>query len=248
MKKGDHILYLNESFNILRSRYNDLRLIESSISKFEIEGILDLNAKYNDISLHLCYNIKIDIPKTYPDEPPTVFEIGGVIPHDFHKNSDSALCLGIPSVIASSHKTDPSLLYFVEELVVPFLYSYSYSLAYGKMPFGELSHGPKGIIEYYKDKFATDNENHLLGLLRILVDTNYRGHLKCPCSSNLILRKCHGKILLSIMNTTPLYSIEIEYLTIIFYMRNVNSALVTPDVVSKNWKNLYEKHKNVFHI
>lgn len=67
------------------------------------------------------------------------------------------------------------------------------------MPFGELSHGGKGIFENYKDLFNVVSTEQVLRLFKILVDKSYKGHNPCPCNSGKVLRKCHGDILREIL-------------------------------------------------
>jgi hypothetical protein len=80
-----------------------------------------------------------------------------------------------------------------------YLYSYSYLEKYGKLPFGDLSHGGQGLREFYSELFNTDDVRVILALLKIMADDSYRGHLPCPCGSGEILRKCHGPILIDLM-------------------------------------------------
>jgi len=67
-------------------------------------------------------------------------------------------------------------------------------------PWGELSHGGKGIREHYQEVFETDDFRTILRLLKLLADGNYRGHLPCPCGSGTIQRRCHGEKLRELMN------------------------------------------------
>ena len=92
----------------------------------------------------------------------------------------------------------PTLLGFVENCLIPHLYSCSYKDLHGKLPFGELSHGGAGILEYYQELFGVQEATGVLGLLRILADANYRGHLECPCGSGAKVRNCHGDQLMAI--------------------------------------------------
>jgi hypothetical protein len=79
------------------------------------------------------------------------------------------------------------------------------------MPFGDLSHGVLGIIEYYTDLFGTADNVVALSLLKILAEDNYRGHHKCPCGSGRMLRKCHGPILLELKSSMPHSCYVTEY-------------------------------------
>ena len=125
---------------------------------------------------------------------PKAKEIGGRIPcdPDSHVNGDGAMCLGASFEIRRKYKQYRSLLAFVNRLLVPFLYSFSFKEKYGHMPLGELSHGRKGVVEYYKEFFGTDSDLSVLELLKIIVEDNYRGHISCPCESRKRLRNCHG--------------------------------------------------------
>jgi hypothetical protein len=87
----------------------------------------------------------------------------------------------------------PTLKGFIKNLLAEYLYSFCYFDKYGKMPFGERSHGNLGKVESYKEFFNTDSELTIIELLRIIVEDNYRGHLFCPCKSKRRLRDCHGE-------------------------------------------------------
>jgi hypothetical protein len=39
-----------------------------------------------------------------------------------------------------------------------------------------------------------------MAFLKILADDNYRGHMSCPCGSNIKLRNCHGNIVRELQN------------------------------------------------
>ena len=66
------------------------------------------------------------------------------------------------------------------------------------MPFGELSHGGIGILEYYQELFDLKDTRRVLTMLKILADDKYRGHDRCPCGSGKRLRSCHGGKLLEV--------------------------------------------------
>jgi hypothetical protein len=82
---------------------------------------------------------------------------------------------------------------------VNYFYGYSYLEKYGKLPFGDLSHGGPGLREFYSEFFNTDDVRVILALLKIMADGSYRGHFPCPCGSGDILRKCHGPVLLKFL-------------------------------------------------
>jgi len=141
------------------------------------------------------FEVEIIFPITGTDYVPTAKETGGRIPRDFdfHVYPDGTMCLGAPFEIRRKYKQDPSLRAFINHLLIPFLYSFSFKEKHGYMPFGELSHGGKGIAEYYRELFETDSDLAVLELLKIIAEDNYRGHMRCPCESGERLRNCHGK-------------------------------------------------------
>lgn len=189
---------IKQHFEELTSKYTDLKLTNYNDS-WTIQGFLGFEGIFKGASLEGDYEVKIILPKDYPDTPPTAQETSGRIPRNYeHISDDGTLCLGAPLEVRMVFAKHPTLLGFVEKLVIPYFYSYSYYEKNNKMPFGELSGGGKGILEYYRDLFNVLEELHVAGLLKILADSNYRGHDDCPCESGKRLRQCHGNQLLDV--------------------------------------------------
>ena len=182
----------------LQERYEGLSLLRTDPDTFIVKGKLAFNAQYNGVSIEDEYEVEIIIPQDYPAIPPTVKEVGGKIPKDFHHYPDDTLCLGAPLEVKKKFHEQRSLLGFVENLLTHFLYGYNFKERYGEMPFGELPHGAEGILTYYRELFDVDNDHAVLGFLTILADDDYRGHIMCPCGSNIKLRNCHGKLILEL--------------------------------------------------
>jgi len=194
---------IREQHQELARTFPELKLCEDAPGHWTIRGTLSLSATFQGVTITDAFSILITMPDDYPDSPPAVQETGGRIPADFHQYTDRTLCLGAPVEVYRRFKTDPRLIAFVETLVVEYLYGYAHWEKHGSLPFGELAHGCKGIREYYQDAFKTDDVQVVLALLRVLADGTYRGHLRCPCGSKQILRKCHGPILLALQKDQP---------------------------------------------
>lgn len=140
--------------------------------------------------------------------------------------------------------TNPSLVGFIEELLVPYLYSYSYFEKTSRMPFGELSHGGKGITEYYQQLLQLDSEVAVIGFLRVLADDDYRGHHHCPCSNGKNLRACHGQQLREIMAYQSSDEFALEYLNVAKYLEDSGSRM--PKLyVSKSLMKKHEKSRSL---
>jgi hypothetical protein len=186
---------IHKSFLELQSRYRRLSYEDlDEPNGMHINGILDFSARGKDQIIEDSFEILISISELFPQSPPSTKEIGGRIPNTFHHFHDGSLCLGAPLHIRMTFLQNPTLLGYVENLVIPYLFSFCYWEKLGKMPFGELSHGINGIMEYYRDLFSSKNDMAVINILKTLAENKFKGHHYCPCGSGKIIRKCHGEI------------------------------------------------------
>jgi len=193
-----HDLLVRQMLGV-HSRFPDLLLEKRAEGAFVVTGALSFRMEHEQREILDSYEVEIRVPPSYPQSPPAVKEVGGRIPKDFHTHADDeTLCLGAPLAVSMAFAQHPTLLGYIERQVVPFLFGYSYKAKYGAMPFGELPHGTPGILQYYRELFGVDQNMKTLGLLKILADGNYRGHMPCPCGKGPKLRNCHGPQLLEI--------------------------------------------------
>lgn len=164
---------------------------------YSISGNLGFTVKYDDKVIRDDYDVEILIPDTYPNEPPTAKEIAGKILRcpDNHIYDNGTFCLGAPLAVKQVFSKQRNLVWFVKEQIVRFLFNHSFKREYGIRPDGELSHGPKGLLEFYYDFFDTHNIYAVLDFLRLLSMERYDDHAECPCGSGLIIRKCHHRIM-----------------------------------------------------
>jgi len=163
--------------------------------QYLISGTLRFSASYNNTRIEDAFNVEVTLPKDYPDSPPSSRELGGRIPKDYHQYIGGAMCLGAPLDVSMKFAKTPTLVGFVESLLIPYLFSFVQWESRGIMPYGELSHGGLGLYEYYQNLFESSSPIAVLGLLKVLADGDYRGHLPCPCDSKNRLRSCHGPLL-----------------------------------------------------
>ena len=139
-----------------------------------------------------AYQLRLEFPDDYPASPPVPYETGGAIPDGFeHVFADGSCCLGAPAEVRRRFLEHGSLLRFINEQVIPFLYSCSYWKKFGSMPFGELYHGYVGLFQYYLEFFEV-GPPATMSLLRLLADNIRAPLMKCPCRSGASLRDCHG--------------------------------------------------------
>lgn len=224
-----------EQYEELNSKYKNLNLNKNSSGIWIIEGLLQFDANDRDkkISIQDEYNVKVTL-ENYPHNVPSAEEVGGRIPKDFHTNYDGKLCLTAPLEAKIKFKSCPTLTGFFENLLIPYLYLFSFKEKFGYLPYGEFSHGIKGILEWYEEFFNISSKMQILGLLRILADDDYRGHLDCPCESSKKIRQCHGKKLIEISKyQTPLEFLE-DYSKILKYLLENNVKNIPKNFLSKN--------------
>lgn len=179
---------------------------------------LDVNERIKD-----SYFIQIKFPQDYPDNHPEVREVGGRIASNFHKSRENTLCLDIPSRVYLIFKENPTIRYFIQVLLEPYLYTHSYWKKHnGKMPFGDRAHYGNGIIDYYSEYFGVENKQAVMDLLELLVMRDYKQSILCPCGSKKKIKKCHGKKFLEIYNHVPLEIIKFEFQQVLTTMSDVS--------------------------
>jgi hypothetical protein len=200
----------------LQAKYQLLRLEFSQADNPVVQGTLRFDADYQGKEARGEYDIEIRIPDDYPRCVPSVRETGGRVPKDFHRYTNSDLCLGAPVAVRKTFLESPTLLAFVENLVIPHLFSHAYFAEHGEMPFGDLEHGSLGILDFYKDLFGTDIPSTLL-ILKTLADgaQRYKSYLSCPCRSTKSLGECHGPQLEGLWDVMPSQNYAEEHKQII---------------------------------
>lgn len=196
----------------LVERYPYFSITHEHGGSLVLKGVLGFECDFKGRIIQDEFDLELHIPSSYPSEMPTVKEIGFRIPRDFHINlHDNSLCLAAPVAVKLIFSEEKTLLGFVDNLVIPFFYNFLHQQKYGTLIFGELSHGPEGILEFYKHYFQEDENATVVNLLKILATDNYRGYSKCPCGSGKNLRNCHGRQLLRCMLVQKTTEFGIEY-------------------------------------
>lgn len=177
-------------FESLLLRYPGLELSQLDEKRGQVVGLLEFNAEFKGQFLHDEFEIQILIENSYPLQLPIAFETGGRIKR-FHKFESGKLCLGAPINQRIEFNKSRTLLHFVDSLLIPYLYSFSYYRRYEKVPYGEYAHGSLGIVESYRDLTSIRETSRILRLLAICYKRPDLSNLACPCGSLRLLRKCH---------------------------------------------------------
>jgi len=244
---------IRKQFDDLTRIHSGLELSEDFPNRWAIRGNLSFDVTYAGKNINDTFSILISIPKDYPQSPPAIQETGGRIPRaiDYHILPDAGnFCLSTPLRVRLKFQKNPTLLYFVNGLVIPFLFSFSYKKLYGNMPYGEFSHGRLGIFESYQELFGITEPHAVLGLLKILAEDCYRGHLPCPCGNGERIRHCHGRLIREICIYQSQDEFLLDYLQCITYLNksgvNLDKSVLLSKKVMKHWKRLtqgFDKNK-----
>lgn len=175
-----------------------LRLAPSSGDSIRVTGRLRFKRFASGFeTIEDNYELEILVPPAFPEEVPLVWETGGRIPADWHRNPGKTLCLGSPTAVRLMTVQAGTMDEFVKVLVEPYLYQRSYFEKHQEFPFGELDHGIKGVLKEFMDRFEISEE---LAAASMVFLTSLRKRVAnkrpCPCGVGQPLGRCfhHWKI------------------------------------------------------
>jgi hypothetical protein len=176
-------------------RYPELRIAPSSAEQLKLVGELNFRVIGPDESvIEDCYEVELCVPVDFPRRTPTARETGGRIAPTFHKLEGDLLCLGAPTELHIRLITSPTILTFVERIVIPYLYGHTYFKAHGVMPFDELDHGRKGLLQNFQSLFGAPNHTAAREFVRVAsLRRRIANKLDCPCGSLVRLGRCHNR-------------------------------------------------------
>ncbi len=184
-----------------------------------VAGALPFEASADGLeTIAESFEIELTIPGDFPTTLPTVKETGGRIGSDYdHRNPSGTLCLGVPVEQRRLILEEPTLLGFVNRLVIPYLYGFCFFKKHGRHPFSEARHGSEGIFHHYMDTLDLQDEASVLSIICFLIETGYRGHHDCPCGSGQKVRACHGSKLLVLKHTHSEQTLRADFEAILVF-------------------------------
>ena len=232
----------------LREFHKQLKKAEKKNHEVIVSGSLQFEAMYDGLMpITDSFEIEMLIPGIYPNILPQVRETGHKISSSYeHVFSDGTLCLAVPIEKRRIFSLQPSLLGFVNKLVIPYFYGYCYWEKFSVHPFGEQKHGGEGIAQYYVDKLNLSDEVTALTFVCYLYEHGYRGHHDCPCGSGRIARKCHGPILLDLHQYHTPLTLRHDLISVLTYSLNKleNGKLSLPDALKKQIYRILKRTKH----
>lgn len=220
-----------------QSRYPNLELLRYPSGERRVRGCVDFSIEHDSHMIEDYYNLEFKILDDYPASPPFVFEPEGKIPKDFdHFMVAGNFCLGAPVEVRRRFADHKNLLRFIEDQVIPYLFTYSYKRDHGKMPFGDLLHGATGLLQYYTEFFGTSLVE-AMKLLKCLADDFAPPLMACPCGEGSKLRDCHGPKLTELRPHLPPKQFETELREMIKLVRAAGIRFPESKVMPKRmWK------------
>lgn len=179
------------------------------------------------------FQIQIHIPGQYPARLPKTKETEGKIDRSYgHFLEGDYLCLALPVEERRRFSDTPTLLGYVNNLVIPYLYNYRIWELTGESPFGELAHYAPGILQYYREQLEVESDLVVLQALTMLIESGYRGHRSCPCGSGRKVRDCHAVPLRRLHDHHTKTTLENDFAAVlmhIFDQDNGKGGVIVPD-------------------
>ncbi|MGD9725510.1 MAG: hypothetical protein AB7Q01_08360 [Gammaproteobacteria bacterium] len=198
-------------------KYQGLTTLIDSEVKVLLSGNLVFEASVDGLpSFTESFDIEIAIPSEYPAHLPSARETAGKLdPAYEHLYTDGTFCLAVPLEERRIFNQAPTLLGFIDNLVIPYLYSYRYKQRFGIYPFGDQPHGHAGIVKYYQDTLDIADDIALIAVISALLEYGYRGHHLCPCGSDRSLRSCHGEGIRRLAETHTIETLRIDFVALL---------------------------------
>jgi hypothetical protein len=146
-------------------------------------------------------------PFNYPHVLPRVRETQGRIPRVLDRHlipSTGAACLFVgEDWLLEVGRPQPTFLEFLDGPVRNFFIGQALVEAGQPWPFGERSHGLKGVLEAYGEWFGTQDEKQIGLYLEYLSRDVLKGHWDCPCGSGARIRNCHQNEIRALRERIP---------------------------------------------
>jgi len=165
---------------------------------YKISGTLRYIASYdNHETIDDSFNIQIHIPDDYPDNIPRVYETEKTNGYH-HRFTNGMLCLSSPLEQYYEFCKCKNLLNFIDKLIIPYFYFFSFYIKHNQKPYDDLDHGEKGLRETYKNRFGTSSVQSLYNIIKYCIKVKKVDYnKKCPCGSGRKVIKCfdHKNIL-----------------------------------------------------
>lgn len=176
------------------------------------------NETNSNVILTGKFGLKIVIEDGYPEKVPVVYDINDSIKSDYiHRYSDGKLCLesNICLCLFCRKHTQKE---FIDFFLVNYLCSYLYYDRYLVYPNGERPHGFWGEYDFLMEYFNLTIDK-VISILKYILFRGIRRNDSCPCRSGRTVKRCHGKLMIGLLNGTKRSEIEKLYNELLNYLK-----------------------------
>lgn len=189
----------------LLDRFPDLSIHPSNPGELVVAGTIDFRTSHSSYGEFAdSFAVELRIPSSFPRLLPAVRETGGRIGPKFHRMDDGTLCLGSAIRLRIVTSKEPTLLGFVNRCLLPYLVGFSVHERTGKMPFDELKHGVRGLLDDYRSILGVSDDSTCVGLLSLLrIKKRVANKKPCPCGSGKRVGRCHNLTLNALRLIAP---------------------------------------------
>lgn len=184
-------LSFKEEASSIQSQFPNLMLEQTEDGVPALTGELSLrDEKGEQID---SYQIRIVCSPNFPHSFPYVFETNKRIPLniDWHVYPDGYACLCTWPEEVLYCQEGITLESFVKNHIVPYFFNQKFREMHGFFQH-ERAHGNKGNIDFFKEKFRTENLRSIINWLEYIKSNPELGRTnECFCGSGEKFRKCH---------------------------------------------------------
>lgn len=244
MKEG-----FQQQIDELIAFHKGLKNIVERDGEVVVSGPLPFEASADELeTITDCFEIELIIPLDFPENLPRAREIGGRIETNYeHRNPSGTLCLAVPVEQRRVFLENPTLLGFVNRLVIPYLYGYCFFTRHGHHPFDEAAHGYEGILRHYADTLDLRDNLSVLAVISYLLEYGYRGHHDCPCGSGKKVRACHGPALMALYQAHNQQSLHSDFIAVfsLCFVQFENQQLKFPRPLRLQLLRILNKYKDL---
>lgn len=195
--KSSNLKLLRDDILLVKKKYPELEVDYKNGVPVSLEGFVDILD--SNLNVRGAFNIRINIPSTYPYGFPSLRELSRIIPRviDRHIYENGDCCLTILQKQILESRCGISILNFIEKYTIPYLANQIYFEEYGDWANGEYSHGDNGITQFYFEEIQTKEFAVVLKVLAIVLKHNdLERNAKCYCGSEKKFKKCHLEMIL----------------------------------------------------
>ncbi len=183
----------NEQIESLIKEYPNFQM-KTDLEYPYLKGILDIPDDEGIVAG--SFSVEIHPTSDFPNAFPILYEVGGEIPCevDWHKYPDSSCCLTVRAKEKLMCKNGITLVWFVQNMAIPYFANQLCRKQTGSY-LHEYSHGAKGIWEFYKELFHSQNPE----IWKRCLDNTFsngknKRNVQCYCNSGKKYKKCHMPI------------------------------------------------------